>query len=122
MDQLRISDMYSIETEKGIQNLEESTTSRADILTLANWAHWPWKRGRESGWLAGWMLLKLRWLGESGRENTDPPGHCCRAPMFGTQPLTGQTSDPSSLAPSLTHTSREIGHCRACFRVPILES
>lgn len=41
MDQLRISDMYSIETEKEIQNLEQSTTSRADILTLANWAHWP---------------------------------------------------------------------------------
>lgn len=39
----------------------------------------PLAMGKRAGvWLAGWMLLKLRWLGESGRENTDPPGHCCR--------------------------------------------
>lgn len=58
--------------------------------------------------------------GRVGQGKHRPTWALLQAPMFGTQPLTGQTSDPSSLAPSLTHTSREVGHCRACSRVPIL--
>lgn len=39
LDHSQISDIQRIETRKAIQNLEKSTTPRADTLTLANWAH-----------------------------------------------------------------------------------
>lgn len=42
-------------------------------------------------------------------------------PMFGTQPLTGQTSDPSLLSLARSSlTPIEVGHCRSCFRVQAL--